>query len=80
MLSVTVIRTIIPTCSLAADSTPVMVPPVRPAAYARSIAGYLALSGCLQRRQGLPFGCRITIYILFIYYLGVGFGFVFDLG
>lgn len=59
MLSVTVIRTIKPTCSLAADSTPVMVPPVRPAAYARSIAGYLALSGCLQRPQGLTFKCRI---------------------
>jgi hypothetical protein len=31
-----------------------MVPPVRPAAYARSIAGYLALSGCLCGSSEAP--------------------------
>jgi hypothetical protein len=31
------------------------VPPVRPAAYAKSMAGYLALSGCLQCTEGRYF-------------------------
>ena len=34
--------------SLAALRTPVMVPPARPAAYARSIDGYFTLSGALN--------------------------------
>lgn len=40
-----------PTCSLAADRTPVMVPPARPAAYARFMEGYLAWSGLVKVRE-----------------------------
>jgi len=39
-----------PTCSFAALSTPVMVPPALPAAYASSMLGYFSWSGCLKVR------------------------------
>jgi hypothetical protein len=38
------------TCSFAALSTPVMVPPALPAAYATFMLGYFAWSGCLNVR------------------------------
>jgi hypothetical protein len=40
-----------PTCSLAAEKTPVMVPPARPAAYPMVSEGYFSVSGSLNVRS-----------------------------